>query len=250
VVAQDRLRARARQRAERFLADLGSEVRQARLRAGLSQEEVGRRVRASGDKVGRVERGTARSLSFTDAYDIGAVLGLDVAARVYPSGAAVRDAAQARHIQELARTVGPPLRCRFDVALPQREGLPRDLRGWDVMLYGYSERTGIEFEARLSDVQATLRRHNLKRRDDPVDQFVLLLADTHHNRRIVREFAELFADLPRIPTADFLKTLKAGRHPPTGLVLLRSASGGASRSVGVTPTGGDTPAGGAERPTG
>jgi transcriptional regulator with XRE-family HTH domain len=222
MVAQDRLRARARQRVDRFLSDFGSEVRQARLTAGLSQEEVGRRVRASGDKVGRVERATARSLSIADAYDIGAVVGLDVAAKVYASGAAVRDAAQARHLQELARSVGQPLRCRFDVALPQRSGLPTDFRAWDVILYGSNERTSIEFEARLNDVQATLRRHNLKRRDDPVDHFVLALADTRHNRRIVNEFAELFADLPRLPTAEFLRTLKAGRHPPTGLVLLRA----------------------------
>jgi hypothetical protein len=33
----------------------------------------------------------------------------------------------------------------------------------------------------LRDVQAVRRRHELKRRDDPTDSFVLLLADTRHN---------------------------------------------------------------------
>jgi hypothetical protein len=89
-----------------------------------------------------------------------------------------------------------------------------------LMTFGRGERTGFEFETRLRDIQAQTRRHNLKRRDDPVDHFLLVVADTRHNRAVLREFAELFADLPRHGTASLLKALKTGQHPQTGLILL------------------------------
>jgi hypothetical protein len=56
----------------------------------------------------------------------------------------------------------------------------------------------IELEMRLRDVQAVRRRHELKRRDDPPDHFMLLIADTRHNRRALAEVADLFAELPRL----------------------------------------------------
>jgi hypothetical protein len=106
------------------------------------------------------------------------------------------------------------------VALPRQPDQPIDLRGWDAVLFGDGRRTGVELEARLTDVQALTRRHNLKRRDDPVDHFLLVVADSRHNRRVLREYAELFADLPHLRTAMVRKQLAAGQHPPTGLVIL------------------------------
>ena len=100
-------------------------------------------------------------------------------------------------------TLGPdprlgqaPLSFRIEVPLPS--GSERwERRAWDAMLYGLGERTAIELEMRLRDVQAVRRRHELKRRDDPTEHFLLLVADTRHNRRVVAEFAELFA-APRL----------------------------------------------------
>jgi hypothetical protein len=97
---------------------------------------------------------------------------------------------------------------------------PTDLRAWDVVLYGHGQRTCIEYEVRLHDVQATIRRHNLKRRDDPPNQFLMVAADTRHNREVLRQYGDLFADLPRLRTANVLKALRAGQHPPSGLVVL------------------------------
>ncbi len=77
----------------------------------------------------------------------------------------------------------------------------------------------MEFESRLSDVQELTRRHNLKRRDDAAQHFLLVVADTDHNRRVLREFATLFSELPRLRTARVLAQLRAGHHPPTGFML-------------------------------
>ncbi len=75
---------------------------------------------------------------------------------------------------------------------------------------------------RLHDAQALERRLNLKRRDDPVDSFVLLLADTRHNRRVLAEHPQLFVDLPRLPVRVLTACMAAGQHPPSCLALVPS----------------------------
>ena len=219
MTANERLRTRGTRRAERILSEFALEIHDARVRAGLSQEEVGRRVGVSGDKVWKIEHQRLPSLSIRDACEIGAVLGLDFAARLYPNGALVRDAGQARRLLRLLTAVGKPLSYRTDVVLPS-QGDRLELRAWDAVIYGLGERTGIELEARLGDMQATARRHNLKRRDDPVDHFLFAVADTRHNRRVLGEFALLLSDLPRLRTATVLRLLRGGRHPPSGLILI------------------------------
>jgi hypothetical protein len=73
---------------------------------------------------------------------------------------------------------------------------------------------------RLHDAQALERRVSLKRRDDPTDEFVLLVADTRNNRRVLAEFGGVFADLPRLRPGVVRDALAAGRHPPSGLLLV------------------------------
>ncbi len=215
MTATDRLRTRGAARARSILAALASELRAARLESGLSQAEAGRRAGVSADKVWKIEHERLSTLSFGDGCRLAAVLGLDLSARLFPTGVRVRDAAQSSRLMELLGHVAPPLRYRTDVGLPPREGTS-ELRAWDALIVGEGERTGVELESRLTDVQATTRRHNLKRRDDPVDHFLMVVADTRHNRRVMREFESLFPDLPRLRTASVLAGLRAGRHPGTG----------------------------------
>lgn len=219
MAANDRLLYRARQRARRILADLASEFRRIRVESAISQQELGRRLGMSADKIWKVEHERLPSLSIVEACEIGALLGLDVSVRAYPNGARLRDAGQAPRLLRLLSNVGAPLGYRTDVPLPRRDD-GQELRAWDAVIYGRDERTAVELESRLMDVQATTRRHNLKRRDDPVDHFLLVVADTKHNRRVLAEFADLLADLPRLRTANVLAALRAGRHPGTGLILL------------------------------
>jgi len=79
----------------------------------------------------------------------------------------------------------------------------------------------VDAETRLRDVQALLRRLELKWRDSEVPRLVLLVAGTHHNRRVVREHrAALLSTLP-LDTAQVLRALRAGEAPPqNGIVLL------------------------------
>jgi hypothetical protein len=75
-------------------------------------------------------------------------------------------------------------------------------------------------EMRLHDIQELTRRHALKRRDDPVDAYVLAIADTPANRRTLTTYRDLLADLPRIPSARFYRLLESGTRPSTGYVLI------------------------------
>jgi hypothetical protein len=97
-----------------------------------------------------------------------------------------------------------------------------DLRAWDaVMLIGPRE-VAVEAETRPRDVQALQRRLASKRRDDPnVSGVVLLLADTRHNRCLIKEQAEAMrADLP-LPAESILRALAEGRDPEgSGIVLV------------------------------
>ena len=202
-----------------MLADLASELGHARIEAGITQAEVGRRLGWSADKIWMFEHERLPSLSVSDACAMGALLGFDVAVRAFPNGTRLRDTGQARRLLKLLANVGAPLRYATDVPLPRRDDVPEQ-RAWDAVISGHGERTSIELESRLMDLQATMRRHNLKRRNDPVDHFLLVIADTKHNRRVLAEFADLLADLPRLRTANVLAVLRAGRHPPTGFILL------------------------------
>jgi transcriptional regulator with XRE-family HTH domain len=207
-------------RGRKVLMELGSEWLEARVAAGLAQEKLGIAIGMSGTKIGRIEHGRLPSLSILDAHELSAMLGLDLSIRLYPAGSPLRDEAQARRLRGILEHVRPPLRYRVDVPLAQHPDQPRDMRAWDAVLYGHGERTAIELESRLRDLQATVRRHALKRRDDPVDHFLMAVADTRTNRRVIYEFGALLPDLPRLRTGTVLKLLSAGQHPPTGFILV------------------------------
>ena len=150
---------------------------------------------------------------------IASVLGLELSVRVYPGGDALRDVASARRLDALGARVAQPLRFRKEVPLPASTDYPEQ-RAWDAEVRGAGMRTTFELEMRLRDAQAVERRITLKRRDDPSDGFVLLVAATRHNRRVLADHPGFFGDLPRLRPSALYRSLEAGRHPPSGLVLL------------------------------
>ena len=168
---------------------------------------------------GRIERGTAPDLGLSAINRVAAVLGLTPSVRLYPAGSPVRDVAHSSHLQRFLEPAAPPLSYRLEVPLPAKEGA-FEQRTWDAVLLGDGKRTAVELEMRLRDVQALLRRIDLKRRDDQTDGFLLLVADTRHNRRVLAEFAGLFVELPRLRPTAIRSALLAGRHPGIGIVLV------------------------------
>lgn len=216
----DRALARGTRRGLRNLQQFADETREARIGLALSQATVGAAVGISQPQISRIEQARLPNLSVVDASRIASVLGLDLVVRTYPAGTPLRDAGHAERLRRVLKHVRAPLRYRTDVPLPQRPDQPPEQRAWDALLDGGDRRTGIEVEMRLRDVQATIRRHALKRRDDPVDGFLLVLADTRTNRRLFSEIEDLFPELPRVRMSRVVLALEHGVHPPSGVVFI------------------------------
>jgi len=205
-------------RGKTIVLDLGNEVRRARLGHGLSQAAVASAARTSRSQVSRIERAEAPRVSVLELARLLAVIGLELSARAYPVGPPVRDAAHRSLIERFRNRVDPSVAWRFEVPV----GRTGDQRAWDaVLLIGVAE-LAVEAETRPRDIQALQRRVALKRRDDPgVSGVVLLLADTRHNRSLIREYGDaLRADFP-IQSKEVLRALSDGTAPGgSGIVLL------------------------------
>jgi transcriptional regulator with XRE-family HTH domain len=214
-----RLYDRGTQLGNRRLATFGEDCHHQRLLLGLTQQQVADGARIDRGTYSLIERGQFEALTVVVAARIAAVLGLDLSVKTYPGGPAIRDAGQAPRLGRLLSKIGRPLQYRVEATLPSVAGR-FEQRCWDLAITGHGERTTCEFEAALYDVQAQRRRHNLKLRDDPPDHFLLVVADTRANRRVMREQPEHFADLPRLRTANVLGALTRGEHPPTGWMFL------------------------------
>lgn len=203
---------------ERFLQSIGEEFVGARPGLGVSQEHVATAAHISRPRYSRIERATAKTLQVLELARIASVLGLDPSIRLFAGGLPLRDAAHAARLRSILAEAKLPLRCRTEVPLPARP-VRLELRAWDATISG-ERRTAVELEMRINDTQALERRISLKRRDDPTDSFLLLVADTRTNRRVLAEIPGLFPDLPRYTKRRLIDDLRAARDPGSGLVLI------------------------------
>ena len=158
-----------------------------------------------------------RYVSYETLVLIGAVLGLDVPVRAFPSGDPIRDAAQLALLAKLRVLLPAPLTWRTEVPL----SIGGDQRAWDAVIGGAGWRVPVDAESRLRDVQACTRRVALKLRDDGGGIVILVVADTRHNRRVLALAASnLAGDFP-IAGPAVLASLMNGEPPPgSGIVLL------------------------------
>lgn len=184
----------------------------------MSQQKLADAIGMPRSRYSRLESGTLTNITVIEASRIASVLGLDLAVRVFPGGNPLRDGAHAAHLHAVIGTVAAPLWSRLEVPLPLRNDFDR--RAWDAMIFGAEKRTAVELEMRIRDGQAVERRLSLKRRNDPTEGFILLIADTRNNRRVLNENPGLFAGLPRLRLRKVLAALGSGRHPGSGLVLV------------------------------
>lgn len=208
---------RGTRRGHRHLAEIADELRERRLALGLSQELVASASRLSRSRYSRIEGAHIDTLTIVELAQIASVLGLDSAVRLFPGGAPIRDAGHVSRLRILLGSVRPPLSYRLEVPLSTERW---DARAWDAVISGDGQRTAVELEMRLRDIQAMQRRISLKRRDDPVEHFLLVVADTKANRRLLDEIGAQSLGLHRIRRAGVLAELAAGRHPGTGLILV------------------------------
>lgn len=214
---RDRRLDRARATSRRLIASAIAEIKAARVRSGVSQEDLGRAVGMSASQVGRFERGQLRDVSIEKVCRLSAGVGLDPSLRLYPGGDPIRDVAQVRLLDRMRARVAPAFRWRTEVPLSIRD----DLRAWDAVLDGTGCVDSVEAETRLNDVQATERRILHKHRDDgSVRHVFLLVADTHANRAALAVAREgLRGNFP-LDTREALASLASGRCPGVNAMII------------------------------
>lgn len=203
--------------ARRAASNVGRELRDARLAAGLAQRTVGRAAGMSGAQVGRIERSVIAKPTVDQLARVAVVLGMALSVRLFPVGDAIRDAGQLALLARLSARLPDGLRLRREVPLPIRD----DRRAWDGRIEGRGPPCAVEAEVHLLDAQALTRRVALKLRDDPaVDRVILLVARSAHNRRVLHEHREAWrADFP-LDGASILACLRRGDVPPASGILM------------------------------
>lgn len=213
---RESLRIRGTRQAAATRQRLGDEARTLRLAAGLSQEQLAEAAGVSRDWLADFEHGRLKVVDLRRSTVVFACLGQKLVVRGYPVGAGLRDAGQLRLVERFNARLAPAWRRIAEAVMP----IPGDLRAWDELLIG-GVRIGVDAETRPADLQAIGRDMNLKLRDSQADRMILLVADTHRNRALVRANVAALRQTFPLDTRTTLAALATGSGPgANGLVLL------------------------------
>lgn len=118
MAAHEKHTARAERAARRALAEIGRELRLARLNHDLSQTVAGTAAGISHATWSRLELGQSDGASVIDIARAAAVVGLDLHIRTYPGGRVLRDAAHLQLLERLRIHVSAQARWATEVPLP------------------------------------------------------------------------------------------------------------------------------------
>jgi len=216
MASRERIRDRGRRQARRQLADIGNELRDARLAAGLSQRHVARVAGLDQSRVSRTERSVRPSARLEELAAHGAAVGLRLSLKAYPVGSPARDVGQLRLMERFRSRLGPGWRWRSEAPV----GGDGDLRAWDVQLDGPGS-VGVDAETRIHDIQSVQRRCETKWRDSGMARLVLLVAATRHNRDILARHREALRSTFPADTPEIMAALRRGRLPGSnGIIVL------------------------------
>lgn len=200
----------------RVLFELGDELREARLRAGLRQIDVAHALGTSDTRLGVIEAGKLTTVSLVDLARHAAAVGLRLHTRMYPAGPPIRDAAQVALLDRFRRRLSSHWQIRLEAPMP----IQGDQRAWDMLLGNGGLTVGVEAISRLRDVQAQVRAAQLKRREAGTQRLVLLVAATHANRRALSSADALLRADFTVGTRATLAALAAGRDPGADALIL------------------------------
>jgi transcriptional regulator with XRE-family HTH domain len=183
--------------------------------AGLSVRELARRVGVSHVTMGRLLRGEPRVTTVDLVARAAEVVGLQLAASLYPNGDPVRDRA---HLALLAR-----FKARLHGAIGWRPEVPipiaGDRRSGDALIGRPNWDALVEAETRLADIQLIERKASAKQRDLGATRLILLVSDTRNNREVLRLHPELRERFP-IDTRACLGRLARGEDPGADAMVI------------------------------
>lgn len=199
-------RSRAKQLSVRF----GSELRVARMNAGLTQRGMARLAGVSQPEASKAERGLT-DVSLDARCRLAAACGHEIGWRLYPvTTIRLRDSGQMALAQAIVSAAHPSWRPRLEVPVG-----PDDKRAADLLLIGADEILHVEIERALVDFQAQLRAAQLKRaalaeRNGGPVHLVLAVPDTRTVHTRLAPFDELIARTLPAPTAKTWRAIRSG----------------------------------------
>ncbi|MGH2392862.1 MAG: helix-turn-helix transcriptional regulator [Candidatus Limnocylindria bacterium] len=200
----------ARTRIHRQIERLGIEVRVARVAEGMSQAAVAARAGVSQASVARLEAGDAR-LSVVIVGSVFAAVGMDLSLRAFPGpGVRLRDSGQIALTDSIRAAAHPSWRLTLEAPVGDQNG-----QAADVLLLGRSFGLHIEVESALVDLQAQLRKGQLKR--DVLERrlavklaFVMALGESERNRNAVRAAGQVVRAALPASAREVLTALRGG----------------------------------------
>jgi transcriptional regulator with XRE-family HTH domain len=204
---------------ERQIAELGADLRGARIAAGKTQPDVGRAIGLSKSQVCRIERGQVRRVTYRRLAQFAGAVGLRLYLKAYPGGRRLLDEPQLGLFRDLQARAHPSWKWSTEVPMP----MLGDLRAADARSVAASGRCTVVYElwTRVSDVQGQFRAAQLKKRDLGADRLIIVVRATHSNRRALRLAEPVIASDFPLRTRTVMKALSEGRCPEAdGIVLL------------------------------
>ena len=153
-----------------------------------------------------------------------AVTGLRLSIRTFPDGSPIRDAGHVALLRRLRERLSPAWAWRLEVPVWAGQG-PGDMgaerRRWDAVARIGGVSIAFEAETRLYDAQSQLARALSKQAAGGADRLVLVVAETHHNRRVLREIGPIVrSDFPIQPRVMFAALGEARDPGGNGIVQL------------------------------
>jgi transcriptional regulator with XRE-family HTH domain len=204
-----------------LIGRMATEVRGARLTAGVSQLQLAAEAGSSDSAIARLEAGQRKDLGIIELSEIASVLGYEVSVGLHPIGDPVRDKGQLACGRRFDAFLSDRWRVTDETLLPGTG----EQRAWDKLLrlVDASPRylVGVDIESRVWDVQAMVRRTRARERDGQVDAILIVLADTAHNRRVADELRSVLGPAYATGPRRLFGGLRAGeRLVGSGVVLL------------------------------
>jgi transcriptional regulator with XRE-family HTH domain len=200
--------ARGERRSRLLRQRTSDELGGARRGIGLSLREVSRKLGTSVDRLRRAERGDPATLTVDLAARYAAMLGLELAVSLHSVGTPTRDKGHVALLERFRTRLPSTIRWRTEVPVPIT-GDPRS--GDGVVSIGQIDCL-VEAETHVGDYQALERRLFAKARDLGAVRVVLLLADTRHHRRVVRELPDIRSRFP-VDTRQWFRAIAEGQDP-------------------------------------
>ena len=191
------------------------ELVSARLEAGISRRRLAELLGIDRERLAGAERGDASALTVDIVARAGVVLGRQAAISLYPDGTPGRDQARLNLLKRSWVRLPASIPIRDEVSMP----IPGDRRSGDAVISPGGEGVLVEADTHLYDVQALERRVLAKARDRGAQRVILLVADTAHNRRVIREAEPRRATFP-LATRVALAALARSEPPAANAIVI------------------------------